>query len=93
MKVSVRADRESWWNKKAEEMESANNAGSVRRLFQLIRATGPRKSSVSETTNDKLGTFITNKEGRFDQWAEYFGDHFNWSPSTDSLDLQTMAEP
>jgi len=93
VKVSVRADRESWWNKKAEEMEAANNAGNVRRLFQLIRATGPQKSSVSETIKDKLGTIITNKEERLDRWAEYFEEQFNWSPSTGSLDLQTMAEP
>ena len=74
-------------------MEAANNAGNVRRLFQLIRATGPQKSSVSETIKDKLGTIITNKEERLDRWAEYFEEQFNWSPSTGSLDLQTMAEP
>ena len=72
---------------------NANNTGNVRRLFQLIRTSGPGKSSVSETIKDKLGNIITNKEERLDQWAEYFDEQFNWSPSTSSLDLQTMAEP
>ena len=93
MKVSVGAVRETCWNKKAEEMETANNAGNVRRLFQLIRATGPRKASVSKTIKNKLGTIITNKEERLDRWAEYFEEQCNWSPSTGVLDLQTVVEP
>ena len=74
-------------------MEPANNAGNVRRLFQLIRTTGPQKSPVSETIKDKLETIIANKEERLDRWIEYFEEQFNWSPSAGSLDLQTMAEP
>ena len=74
-------------------METANNAGNVRRLFQLIRATGPQKPSVSETIKDKQGTIITNQEERLDRWTEYFEEQFNLSPSTVSLDLHTVAEP
>ena len=68
-------------------MEAANNAGHVRRLFQLIRAIDPRKPPVSEASNDKQGTIITNKEERLDRWAEYSEEQFKWSPSTVSLDL------
>ncbi|KER31144.1 LOW QUALITY PROTEIN: hypothetical protein T265_13050 [Opisthorchis viverrini] len=43
VKVSLRSDREVWWTQKAKEMEEAQKAGNARILFQLIRATGPRK--------------------------------------------------
>ncbi|GAA53500.1 craniofacial development protein 2 [Clonorchis sinensis] len=48
VRVSVKADREVWWTQKAKEMEEAQKSGNTRRLFQLIRATGPRKPPVSE---------------------------------------------
>ncbi|GAA54420.1 ATP-binding cassette transporter [Clonorchis sinensis] len=44
VKLSVRADREVWWTQKAKEMEEAQEAGNARRLFQLIRVTGPMAS-------------------------------------------------
>ncbi|GAA52799.1 kinesin family member 3/17 [Clonorchis sinensis] len=47
VKLSIRADREAWWTRKAE-MEDAKNAGNVRKLFHLIRSTGPRKPLVIE---------------------------------------------
>ncbi|GAA48236.1 ATP-binding cassette transporter, partial [Clonorchis sinensis] len=72
VKVSVQADREVWWIQNAKEMEEAQKAGNARRLFQLIRATGPRKPSVSETINDRNGVTILIKEERLDRWAEYF---------------------
>ncbi|KER25612.1 LOW QUALITY PROTEIN: hypothetical protein T265_14179, partial [Opisthorchis viverrini] len=43
VKVSLGSDREVWWTQKAKEMEEAQKAGNARRLFQLIRATDPRK--------------------------------------------------
>ncbi|GAA48171.1 craniofacial development protein 2 [Clonorchis sinensis] len=70
--VSVRADREAWWTQKAKEMEEAQKTGNARRLFQLIRATGPRKPPVSETIKHQNGTTISNKETSLDRWAEYF---------------------
>ncbi|GAA49448.1 ATP-binding cassette transporter [Clonorchis sinensis] len=51
---------------KAKEMEETQKAGNARRLFQLIRATGPRKPPVSETIKDRNGTTISNKEERLD---------------------------
>ncbi|GAA50708.1 dymeclin [Clonorchis sinensis] len=35
VKLSVRADREAWWTRKAEEMEDAKNAGNVQELSLL----------------------------------------------------------
>ncbi|KER30701.1 hypothetical protein T265_02938 [Opisthorchis viverrini] len=61
VKLSVRADREAWWTRKVEEMEDAKNAGNVRKLFQLIRSTGPRKPLVSETIRDQNGSLICSK--------------------------------
>ncbi|GAA47942.1 ATP-binding cassette transporter [Clonorchis sinensis] len=44
VKLSVRADREAWWTRKAEEMEDAKNAGNVRKLFHLILSTCQRNN-------------------------------------------------
>ncbi|KER20468.1 hypothetical protein T265_10989 [Opisthorchis viverrini] len=65
--LSVRADREAWWARKVEEMEDAKNAGNVRKLFYLIRSTGPRKPLVSEIIRDQNGSLICNKAERLDQ--------------------------
>ncbi|GAA56871.1 translin-associated factor X-interacting protein 1 [Clonorchis sinensis] len=56
-KFSVQADHEVWWTQKAKEMEEAQKAGNARRLFQLIRATGPQKPPVSETIKDRNEVF------------------------------------
>ncbi|GAA54415.1 endonuclease-reverse transcriptase, partial [Clonorchis sinensis] len=46
VKVSVRVYGEAWWTPKAKKMEDAQKAGNARRLFRLIRATGPPKISL-----------------------------------------------
>ena len=48
IKRSLRQNRENWWPKKIEEMESAAASGNCAKLFQLIRQPGPRKAQVSE---------------------------------------------
>ncbi|GAA56396.1 hypothetical protein CLF_110807 [Clonorchis sinensis] len=63
-------------------MEDAKNAGNVRRLFHLIRSTGPRKPLVSETIRDQNGSLICNKAERLDRWAQYFEQQFSWPPAT-----------
>ena len=78
----IQADREAWWTRKAMEMEEAQNSGNARKLFQLIRATGPRKPTVSEIIKNGDGSIIVNKEERMDRWAEHFSEQFNWPPAT-----------
>jgi len=70
LKVSVRKDREAWWTRKVQEMESAHSAGNARLLFRLIRETGPKSSTVSETIRDKNSTVITDRKQRLRRWAE-----------------------
>ena len=81
LKKSIRRHREVWWTQKAEEMEAAQNSGNARKLFQLVRATGPRKATVSETIKNKRGSLIHSKEDRMDRWAEHFSEQFNWPPA------------
>ena len=92
VKLSVRADREAWWTRKAEEMEDAKNAGNVRRLFHLIRSTGPRKPLVSETIRDQNGSLICNKAERLDRWAQYFEQQFSWPPATSNPESWPSTE-
>ena len=87
MKASIRNDRESWWTKKAEEMEEAYNAGNSRKLFQLIRNTGSKVSGVSEVVNEADGTKINDKDRRLCRWAEFFEEQFNWPNATHHLDI------
>ncbi|KER31357.1 hypothetical protein T265_02407 [Opisthorchis viverrini] len=55
-------------------------------LFQLIRATGPRKPPVSEIIKHQNGTTISNKEERLDRWAEYFEQQLSWPPAGTHLE-------
>ncbi|GAA49321.1 ATP-binding cassette transporter [Clonorchis sinensis] len=93
VKVSVQADREVWWTQKAKEMEEAHKSGNARRLFQLIRATGPRKPPVSETIKDRNGVTISNKEERLDRWAEYFEQQLSRQPAGAHLEPTGDVEP
>ena len=89
---SIRADREAWWTRKAEEMEQAQKSGNARKLFQLIRATGPRKPTVSEVVKDKNGSIIFNQGERLDRWTEYFSEQFNWPSATQLHTTETAHE-
>ena len=90
---SIKADREAWWTRKAEEMEEAQKAGNARKLFQLIRATGPRKPSVSEVIKNANGSVIFNKEERLDRWAEHFNKQFSCPSATQLLPVENIHEP
>ncbi|GAA29702.2 exocyst complex component 5 [Clonorchis sinensis] len=50
---SLIKDRELWWKSKAGEIERAFATGNSRVLYQLIRPTGPRKATVSETISEE----------------------------------------
>ncbi|GAA55098.1 cysteinyl-tRNA synthetase [Clonorchis sinensis] len=76
MKLSVRADREA---RKAKGMEDVKNAGNVRKLFHLIRSTGPRKPLISEINRDQNGSLICSKAERFDRWTQYTERQFSLS--------------
>ncbi|CAI2733768.1 unnamed protein product [Schistosoma spindalis] len=59
---SLRKDREAWWSERANELEVAATFGNCRKLCQLIRATGSKKSGVSEKICEDDGTPITNTQ-------------------------------
>ncbi|VDP33303.1 unnamed protein product [Schistosoma curassoni] len=74
---SLRKDREAWSSERANELEAAAVSGNYRKLFQLTRATGNKKSGVSETVCEDDGMPITNIHRRVGQWAEFFERQFN----------------
>ncbi|KER26834.1 hypothetical protein T265_05969 [Opisthorchis viverrini] len=80
--ISLRKDRELWWTSKAREMEKAFATGNSRVLYQLIRSTGPRKATVSETISEKDGSLIHSRNRRLERWAEHFEEQFSWPPAT-----------
>ena len=53
LKQSLRADREAWWNSKAEEMEVAHASGNVSKLFKIMRSTGAKRVSIDENILSK----------------------------------------
>ena len=59
-------------------MQEANARGNSRRLFQLIRSTGPKCMRVSETICESNGSLIYNRERRLARWAEHFQEQFSW---------------
>ncbi|XP_018654888.1 hypothetical protein Smp_112270 [Schistosoma mansoni] len=82
---SLRNDREQWWATKAKEMEKAAAVGNTRQLFRLIKETGIKKSSVSETISKKDGTPICSQPKRLERWAEHFKEQFSWPSATAQL--------
>ncbi|GAA48792.1 hypothetical protein CLF_102042, partial [Clonorchis sinensis] len=52
LKLSVFADRNGWWIRKAEGLGEVKNAGNVRDLSHLMRLTGPWNPLVSENIMD-----------------------------------------
>ncbi|CAH8585359.1 unnamed protein product [Schistosoma haematobium] len=89
---SLRKDREAWWSKRANELEAAAASGNYRKLFQLIRATGSKKSGVSETICEDDGMPITNIHRRLGRWAEFFEGQFNW-PAAPATSVRLSCPP
>ncbi|KAK4474221.1 hypothetical protein MN116_000067 [Schistosoma mekongi] len=87
---SLRNDHEQWWVTKAKEMEKAAAIGNTRQLFKLIKETGVKKSSVSETISEKDETLITSQSRRLERWAEHFKEQFSWPTAT--LKLPTILK-
>ncbi|CAH8549785.1 unnamed protein product [Schistosoma margrebowiei] len=89
---SLRKDREAWWSKRANEMEAAAASGNYRELFQLTRATGSKKSGVSEKICEDDGMPITNIHRRLGRWAEFFEGKFNW-PAAPATSVRLSCPP
>ncbi|CAH8527322.1 unnamed protein product [Dicrocoelium dendriticum] len=71
LRASLKKDLETWWFHRASEMETAAAVGNHRKLFRLIRETGSRKSSVSETIRDESGQPIHSLSKRLERWAKH----------------------
>ncbi|KAH9596584.1 ATP-binding cassette sub- A member 3 [Schistosoma haematobium] len=88
---SLRNDREQWWIAKAREMEQAVAISNSRQLFRVVRETGIRNPTVSETVSVKDGHIMHSQSRRLDRWAEHFRDQFNWPSAT--LQFPTISSP
>ncbi|GAA52761.1 histone H3 [Clonorchis sinensis] len=82
---NLRKERELWWTSKAREMKKAFATRNSRALYQLIRSTGPRKTTVSET-------IIQSQKRRLERWAEHFEELFGWPPATQSVEIMHTGE-
>ncbi|KER22108.1 hypothetical protein T265_09726 [Opisthorchis viverrini] len=73
-------------------MEKAFATGNSRALYQLIRSTGPRKATVSETIGEKDGSLIHSQKRRLERWAEHFEEQFSWPPATQPVEIVHTGE-
>ncbi|VDP51274.1 unnamed protein product, partial [Schistosoma margrebowiei] len=89
---SLRKDREAWWSERANELEAAAASGNYPKLFQLIRATGSKKSGVSETTCEDDGMPITSIHRRLGRWTEFFEGQINW-PAAPATSVRLSCPP
>ncbi|CAI2727142.1 unnamed protein product [Schistosoma spindalis] len=69
-------------------MGKAAAIGNTRQLYRLIKETGIKKSSVSQTISEKT-TLICPQSRRLERWAEHFRKQFSWSLAT--LQLPSIA--
>ncbi|KAA3672836.1 uncharacterized protein DEA37_0013559, partial [Paragonimus westermani] len=70
-------------------MEMAFASGNTGELFRLIRATGPRRPSISEAISETDGTLVYNKPRWLERWVEHIEGQFNWPPASTALPPQT----
>ncbi|CAI2728789.1 unnamed protein product [Schistosoma spindalis] len=68
-------------------MEQAAAVGNTRQLYRLLKETGIKKSSVSETFSEKDDTHMLPVQ-TLERWAEHFKEQFNWPSAT--LQLPTI---
>ncbi|KAA3671340.1 26S proteasome regulatory subunit N8, partial [Paragonimus westermani] len=77
LKHSLKADREAWLMERIKEVETAFTSGNIGRLFGRMRATGPRRPSVSEATSEAGVTPTYNKSRRLKHRTEHFEGQFS----------------
>ncbi|VDP43734.1 unnamed protein product [Schistosoma margrebowiei] len=82
---SLHNDREQWWVAKAREVGKAAAIGNSKQLFRLVKETGIRNPTVSETISEKDGHTTHSQSRRLDRWAEHFRDQFNWPSASHDL--------
>ncbi|VDP31377.1 unnamed protein product [Schistosoma margrebowiei] len=73
----IKLGREASLSERANELEAAAASGNCRKLLQLIRATGSKKSDVSETICEDDGMPVTNSHRCLERWTELFEGQFN----------------
>ena len=82
---SLRNDREQWWIAKCQELEKAAAIGNSRRLFRLIKETGPRKPGMSDLIKEANGSWIHSQNRRIERWAEHFKGQFTWPAASAAI--------
>lgn len=60
------------------ELKVAAASDSCCNILQIVRGTGRKKSSASETVCEVVSTPIINNRGRLRQRVEFFEDQFSW---------------
>ncbi|VDP33315.1 unnamed protein product [Schistosoma mattheei] len=89
---SLRKDREAWRSERANELKTAAASDNYLKLFQLVRATGSKKSGVSETICEDDGMPITNIHRCLGRWAEFFEGQSNW-PAAPATSVRLSCPP
>ena len=94
IKRSLAADKELWWNDRAEDLENAANVGNSTGLFSAINKLLGRSKGVSTSIKDKSGHLIKNKDEKLQRWAEHFSELYNRPdpPTLDNNLLTSFAE-
>ncbi|VDN29150.1 unnamed protein product [Dibothriocephalus latus] len=87
---SAREDRKKYWAEIATFMEQASNVGDTRKLYQLIRKTSGKLSSLSDSVRDVNGGFIADNATKVERKREHFEHllNFDTEPTAPCSHLQ-----
>ena len=84
-------DENSWYNKVADDAETASKAGNTAELYHSIRTLSGKTSAQLPPVVSKDGDQLNEPSEQLHRWKEHFVEQFNNTPPTPDILLQTEA--
>lgn len=74
----MRALKNDWWQRRAEELQSMADSHNYRGLFARLKSIyGPKSNAVAPVKSADGGKLLTNLQDIRARWKEYFNNLLN----------------
>ena len=89
----LREMQDSWWNRKAEEVQQYADTHNARMFFSSLKAIyGPTPSTCSPLLSTDGNRLIKDQEGLLERWSEHFSSLLNRSSTVDPNALNQIPK-
>uniref|UniRef100_A0A914XLD6 Endonuclease/exonuclease/phosphatase domain-containing protein n=1 Tax=Plectus sambesii TaxID=2011161 RepID=A0A914XLD6_9BILA len=78
----LKAERETYWNNVATELEEAANRQEYRTLYATLRRLSGKVRPISNDIQKSDGTFVRTAAERLERWREFFHQLYNHESPT-----------